>query len=64
MTYFAWKYTIIAVLFYYRGDKMIKVNETCYRLKGRDLFVLKNHSHNEIEFIFVINGSGMVLKND
>lgn len=43
---------------------MIKVNETCYRLKGRDLFVLKNHSHNEIEFIFVINGSGMVLKND
>ena len=43
---------------------MIKVNETFYQLKGKDMFVLKNHSHNEIEFIYVINGSGTVLKND
>ncbi len=43
---------------------MLKINEYFYHLKGKDLFVNKNHSHNEIELIQVINGSGMVLKND
>lgn len=43
---------------------MFKINEYFYHLQGKDLFVLKNHSHNEIEFIQVISGNGMVLKND
>ncbi len=43
---------------------MLKINEYFYHLKGKDLFVHKNHSHNEIEFIHVINGNGIVLKND
>ena len=43
---------------------MFKINEYFYHLKGKDLFVLTNHSHNEIEFIQVISGNGMVLKND
>ncbi len=43
---------------------MLQINEYFYRLKGKDSFVQKNHSHNEIEFIQVINGDGLVLKND
>lgn len=43
---------------------MLKINEYFYHLKGKDLFVHKNHSHNEIELIQVINGNGIVLKND
>lgn len=43
---------------------MLKINEYFYHLKGKDLFVHKNHSHNEIEFIHVISGNGIVLKND
>ena len=43
---------------------MLKINEYFYHLQGRDLFVHKNHSHNEIEFIHVISGNGIVLKND
>ncbi len=43
---------------------MLKINEYFYHLEGKDLFVQKNHSHNEIEFIQVINGNGLVLKND
>lgn len=43
---------------------MLKINEYFYRLQGKDLFVHKNHYHNEIEFIQVINGNGVVLKND
>ena len=48
-----------------RGDdSMLQINECFYNLQGRDLFVQKNHSHNEIELIHVINGNGFVLKND
>ena len=43
---------------------MIQINEFFYHLQGRDLFVQKNHSHDEIEFIQVINGNGFVVKND
>ena len=43
---------------------MLKINEYFYHLQGKDSFVHKNHSHNEIEFIQVINGNGIVLKND
>jgi len=43
---------------------VFEINEYFYRLHGRDDFVQKNHSHNEIEFIQVISGSGTVLKND
>ena len=43
---------------------MLQINEYFYRLQGKDLFVHKNHSHNEIEFIQVINGNGVVVKND
>lgn len=43
---------------------MLKINEYFYHLQGKDLFVQKNHSHNEIELIHVINGNGFVLKND
>ncbi len=43
---------------------MLKINEYFYHLQGKDLFVQKNHSHNEIEFIQVIEGNGLVLKND
>ena len=47
-----------------RGDSVLKINEAFYHLQGKDLFVQKNHSHNEIEFIQVIEGNGLVLKND
>lgn len=43
---------------------MLQINEFFYHLQGRDLFVQKNHSHNEIELIQVIEGTGFVLKND
>ena len=43
---------------------MLKINEFFYHLKGKDLFVQKNHSHNEIELIQVINGNGFIIKND
>jgi len=43
---------------------MLQINEYFYHLQGKDLFVHKNHSHNEIEFIHVISGNGLVLKND
>ncbi len=43
---------------------MLQINEYFYRLVGKDDFVQKNHSHNEIEFIQVISGDGTVLKND
>jgi len=43
---------------------MLQINEFFYHLQGRDLFVQKNHSHNEIELIHVIDGNGFVLKND
>ncbi|MBQ8248289.1 MAG: AraC family transcriptional regulator [Clostridia bacterium] len=42
----------------------MEINEYFYHLKGEDNFVKKNHTHNEIELIQVINGSGTVLKND
>lgn len=42
---------------------MLKINEYFYHLQGKDLFVHKNHSHNEVEFIHVISGSGLVIKN-
>lgn len=43
---------------------MLKINEYFYHLQGKDLFVHKNHSHNEIEFIQVVSGSGTVIKKD
>ena len=43
---------------------MLKINEFFYRLQGKDPFVHKNHSHNEIEFIQVISGNGTVIKKD
>lgn len=43
---------------------MLQINEYFYRLQGKDLFVQKNHSHNEIEFIQVINGYGTVLRDE
>ncbi len=43
---------------------MLKINEYFYHLQGKDLFVQKNHSHNEIEIIQVISGNGLVLKDD
>ena len=43
---------------------MLKINEVFYRLKGKDIFVHKSHSHNEIELIEVVSGSGTVIKND
>lgn len=43
---------------------MMQINEAFYRLQGKDMFVQKNHSHNEIELIQVINGNGIVIKND
>lgn len=43
---------------------MLKINEYFYHLQGKDLFVQKNHSHDEIELIQVVNGNGFVLKND
>ena len=42
----------------------MKINEYFYHLKGKDDFVTKNHSHNEIELIQVIEGQGTVLKSD
>lgn len=43
---------------------MLQINEAFYHLQGKDMFVQKNHSHNEIELIHVINGNGLVIKND
>ena len=43
---------------------MLKINEAFYHLQGKDMFVHKSHSHNEIEFIQVVNGEGIVIKND
>lgn len=43
---------------------MLKINEAFYHLQGKDMFVHKSHSHNEIEFIQVVNGNGIVIKND
>lgn len=43
---------------------MLKINEYFYHLQGKDLFVHTEHSHNEIEFIQVISGNGIVVKND
>ena len=34
---------------------MMQINEYFYHLQGRDLFVHKNHSHNEIELILIIS---------
>ncbi len=42
----------------------MEINEYFYRLRGEDDFVTKNHTHNEIELIQVLAGSGTVLKND
>ncbi len=42
----------------------MKINEYFFRLKGPDNFVTRNHTHNEIELIQVLSGSGTVLKND
>jgi len=42
----------------------MKITEAFYHLQGKDMFVQKNHSHNEIEIIHVVNGNGMVIKND
>lgn len=42
----------------------MKIKEVYYRLKGQDDFVTRNHSHDEIEFIHVLVGSGTVLKDD
>ena len=42
----------------------MKINEFYYHLKGRDNFVTKNHTQNEIELIQVVHGDGTVLKND
>ena len=43
---------------------MLKINEYFYHLRGKDLFVQKNHAHNEIELIQVVSGNGLLLKND
>lgn len=43
---------------------MLKINEYFYRLQGKDLFVHKNHSHNEIELIQIVSGNGTVIKKD
>lgn len=43
---------------------MLQINEAFYHLQGKDMFVQKNHSHNEIELIQVVNGNGIVIKND
>ena len=43
---------------------MLQINEAFYHLQGKDIFVQKRHAHNEIELIQVVNGNGMVLKND
>lgn len=43
---------------------MLEINEYFYRLAGKDMYVHKNHTHNEIEIIQVISGSGTLLKNN
>ena len=43
---------------------MLKIYEFFYHLQGKDPFVQKKHTHNDIELIQVINGNGFVLKND
>ncbi|MBQ9978141.1 MAG: helix-turn-helix transcriptional regulator [Clostridia bacterium] len=43
---------------------MLKINEAFYHLQGKDMFVHKSHSHNEIELIEVVKGAGTVIKND
>lgn len=42
----------------------MKINEYFYHLQGRDDFVQKNHTHNEIELIQILSGEGTVLKSD
>lgn len=42
----------------------MKINEYFYHLQGRDDFVQKNHTHNEIELIQILSGDGSVLKSD
>lgn len=56
--------TKIAVWYSLEGDSVLQINEAFYRLQGKDMFVHKTHSHNEIELIHVISGSGTVIKND
>lgn len=43
---------------------MLQINEAFYHVQGKDLFVQRKHSHNEIEIIQVVNGNGTVIKND
>ena len=43
---------------------MLKINEAFYHLQGKDMFVHKSHSHNEVELIEVVTGQGTVIKND
>ena len=43
---------------------MLQINEYFYRLAGKDMFVHKNHTHDEIEIIQVVSGSGTILKNN
>lgn len=45
-------------------ENVLKITEAFYHLQGKDMFVQKNHSHNEIEIIHVVNGNGIVIKND
>lgn len=42
----------------------MRITEAFYHLQGKDMFVQRNHSHNEIEIIHVVNGNGIVIKND
>ena len=42
----------------------MKINEFVYKLKGKDAFVTKNHTHDEVELIHVSVGEGSVLKSD
>ena len=43
---------------------MLKINEYFYHLAGKDMFVHKSHTHDEIEIIQVVNGNGTLLKNN
>jgi len=43
---------------------MLQINEHFYHLSGKDMFVHKNHTHDEIEIIQVISGRGTLLKNN
>lgn len=42
----------------------MRIHEFFYRLKGKDAFVTKNHTHGEVELIYVHVGEGSVLKSD